>query len=76
MNLILSPFGYELPAFSTLCANMTAINNWWEILRPDYLVAWLFYFAFAYGMLYICFILPFRLFKHLIKAPDKKGKVK
>lgn len=73
INTLLNPFGYSLPPFDALCGEMSMLNNWWEVLRPDILISWLFYVAFAYGMLYFCFILPFRMFKRIIKAPDKKG---
>ena len=71
---ILSPFGFEIATFSEISAHFFSVNAWYQVFDLKYFVPWLFYMAFAYGMLYVAFILPFRYFKRLIKAPDKKGK--
>ena len=78
MNLIFEPFGIYVMSFDGLCSIMLQAGmdgvSWHYLLSPDILISWLFHMAFAYGMLYVCFILPFRWFKRLIKAPDRKGK--
>lgn len=74
LTLLLSPFGFEILPFGEMCTQITNLNAWYQLFDLRVLVPWLFYFAFAWGMLYICFILPFRFFKRWIKAPDKKGK--
>lgn len=73
MILILSPFGITPVSFVDL-VNKFPLANWFDFLSPDVLISWLFYFAFAWGMLYVTFVMPFRFFKWLLKVPDKHGK--
>lgn len=77
--ILLSPFGfdpYSCTALETVFMNGDIILHWWQLLNPNLLIPLLFYLSFGFGALYIMFILPFRYFKHIIKAPDKKGKIK
>lgn len=76
MNIIFEPFGIVPLTFSTLIERFSSIDMWFKLLSPDVLLSWLFYVSFGYGMLYICFILPFRLFKTVVRAPDGKGRRK
>jgi len=74
LTLILSPFGITVLPFAEMCNLIGNLTAWYQVFNLEILIPWLFYFTFAFGMLYICFILPFRFFKHWIKAPDKKGR--
>ena len=74
MNLILSPFGIDVLPFGEMCAQVGNLTAWYQFFNLNIFIPWLFYFAFAYGMLFVTFILPFRFFKHWVKIPDKKGK--
>lgn len=74
MSTIFEPFGIIPLTFGELVNSFSSMDSWFKILTPNVIISWLFYFTFAYGMLYVCFILPFRFFKRFIKAPDRKGK--
>lgn len=73
ITLILTPFGIIPLTFVDLI-NKFPLANWFDFLSPDVLISWLFYVAFAWGMLYVVFVMPFRFFKWLLRVPDKNGK--
>lgn len=71
---IFEPFGFSLLPFDLVFQDIRSFEHWFQLLSPDVFIPLMFYITIAYGFLYILFILPFRYFKRLIKAPDKKGK--
>lgn len=76
INILFSPFFGEnvLLNFSSLVEKIGSLQSWYHFLSPDLLVSFMFHLAFAFGMLYFVFILPFRVIKYILRVPDKKGK--
>ena len=76
MCIIFEPFGIVPLTFTALIEKVVSADLWFKLLSPDMLLSWLFYVSFGYGLLYICFILPFRFLKLIVRAPDGKGRRK
>lgn len=49
------------------------LTNWFDILSPQIIISWLIYFIFAYGIIFVLCIVPFRFFKKLLHVPKRKG---
>lgn len=74
MVLLLTPFGISPLNFIDLCSAISSTESWFHLLSPDVIISFMFYVAFAFGMFYFVFVLPFRVIKRILRAPDKKGR--
>lgn len=79
LYLLFNAFGFELMSFSEVVAYIGSLSSevvWHCVFNPSFIIPFMFYFAFAFMFLFITFILPFRYFKRIVKAPNIWGKVK
>lgn len=78
LNTSLAPLGYNFLSFQALVEtvlNAVSLGSpWYFLLNPAFILSFIAHLAVFYGVFYICFILPFRYFKYVLKVPDKKGR--
>ena len=51
-----------------------SLDQWWQILQPDLIFSIFVYLGCMYAFYFVICILPFRLFKRLLKVDKKRGK--
>lgn len=73
LTSVFSYFGYTFMNFTQMIEYSTLVEKWYNLLNPSFLFSFISHFVLFYGIIYICFILPFRYFKYVLKVPNKKG---
>lgn len=74
INLLLNGVGLpNVVMLSEIREYFGSITTWSQIFEPTILFSSLFYLLCSWGVFSIALILPYRLFKKIIRYPSKKG---
>ena len=75
INLVLSSIGLpSVLSIESLKSLLMSLTQWWQIFQPDLIFSIFVYLGCMYVSYFVICILPFRLFKRILKFDKKRGK--